>query len=226
MARRFAPVTADAVPDLVDPCRGCVRWEVDPVTARAVTEAGQTEQEKTAWVSDTLLEWGSCGRILYVDDEPVGHVLYAPPVLVPRAAAFATAPVGSDAVLLTALRVRPDHRGGGLGRALVQAAAADLVSRGVHGLEAFGTTQTGGEPCVLPTGFLQAVGFRTVRTHPRTPRLRLDLRTSLSWRADVEGALGRLLGTVRPVPAGARISQRTRSGSRIVPVGVSSSGGR
>ena len=33
---------------------------------------------------------------------PAGYVIYAPPAFVPRAAAFPTAPVGSDAVLLTA----------------------------------------------------------------------------------------------------------------------------
>ena len=40
--------------------------------------------------------------------------------------------------------------------------------------------------------FLRAVGFSTVRPHPITPRLRLDLK-STSWREDVvEAALDRL----------------------------------
>jgi len=42
-----------------------------------------------------------------------------------------------------------------------------------------------------------------VRDHPRFPRLRLDLRSTLSWREDVEGAWERLVGVVRPFPAGA-----------------------
>jgi hypothetical protein len=50
---------------------------------------------------------------------------------------------------------------------------------------------------VLPADFLLSVGFKTVRPHYRHPRLRLDLRTALSWREDVEQAIERLLGSVR-----------------------------
>ena len=52
----------------------------------------------------------------------------------------------------------------------------------------------------MPADLLLSVGFKTVRPHRRTPRLRLDLRTALSWREDVEHALENILGTVR-VPA-------------------------
>jgi hypothetical protein len=46
---------------------------------------------------------------------------------------------------------------------------------------------------MVPAEFLRAVGFTTVRGHPMTPRLRLDLKTTVSWREDVvEAALGRL----------------------------------
>ena len=55
--------------------------------------------------------------------------------------------------------------------------------------------------CVLPADFLLAVGFKTVRPHHRFPRLRLDLRTALTWREDVEVALERLLGSMTPEPA-------------------------
>jgi hypothetical protein len=50
----------------------------------------------------------------------------------------------------------------------------------------------------LPTDFLLSLGFKTVRPHRRHPRLRLDLKTVLSWKEDVEGALERLLGSVTP----------------------------
>ena len=36
---------------------------------------------------------------------------------------------------------------------------------------------------------------------PRYPRLRLELRTTLSWKEDVEMALDRLLGAVQKEPA-------------------------
>jgi GNAT superfamily N-acetyltransferase len=205
MGRRLSPLTLDTLPDLPDPCRSCILWELDPVAARRAGEAGDTAFEKEAWVSATLLEWGSCGRIAYVDEDPAGFVMYAPPSFVPRAMAFPTSPVSADAVLLMTARVLPEYAGGGLARMLIQAAAKDLTRRGVKAVEAFGLA-AGAEParqpdqgnaCLVPADLLLAVGFKTVRHHRRFPRLRLELKTALSWREDVEQALERILGTVR-----------------------------
>jgi GNAT superfamily N-acetyltransferase len=189
-----------------------VFWELAPVAAEQAVRAGDTEFEKEAWLSAALLEWGSVGRIVSVDDVPAGYMIYAPAHLVPRAVAFPTAPVSADAVLLMTGRVTEEFAGGGLGRVLVQAVAKDLTRRGVRAIEAFGL-EAGRAPdgdryaaspgCVLPADFLRSVGFKTVRPHHRHPRLRLDLRTTLSWREDVEQALERLIGSVRaPVLAG------------------------
>ena len=60
---------------------------------------------------------------------------------------------------------------------------------------------------MLPADFLRAVGFRTAREHRAYPRMRLDLRTALRWRGEVEQAVERLLAPVRglaPQPAGDR----------------------
>lgn len=79
MGRRLVPLTLDNLPDLPRRCRSCVFWELDPVSGEAAVKAGRPELEKEAWISAVLLEWGSCGRVVYVDDVPVGFVLYAPP---------------------------------------------------------------------------------------------------------------------------------------------------
>jgi len=208
MGRRLAPLTLDTLPDLPSPCRKCIVWELDPVAARRAAEAGDTAFEKEAWVSATLLEWGSCGRLAYVDEQPAGFVLYAPPAFVPRSLSFPTSPVSADAVLLMTARVLPEYTGGGLARMLIQAAAKDLTRRGVKAVEAFGlgtgnaaaVAELPGEPsgtCLVPADLLLAVGFKTVRHHRRYPRLRLELKTALSWREDVEQALERILGSVR-----------------------------
>ena len=207
MSRRLAGLTLDTLDDLPTRCRHCVFWELDPVAGARAVAHGDPGFEKEAWLSTVLLEWGSCGRVAYVDDVPAGYLVYAPPAFVPRSVAFATSPVSADAVLLVTGLVLPEHRGGGLGRMLVQGAAKDLTRRGVRAIEAFGLASgaapsTGGDQtcpsgCVVPADFLRAVGFKTVRPHVRYPRLRLDLRTALSWREDVEQALERILGTVR-----------------------------
>ncbi|MBO0827590.1 MAG: GNAT family N-acetyltransferase [Streptosporangiales bacterium] len=196
MSRRIAHVTLDNLDDIPVRCRRCVFWELDPVGADRAHAAGTTELEKEAWVSAVLLDWGSCGCIAYVDDVPAGYVLYAAPALVPRSVAFPTSPVSADAVLLMVAHVLPDFADGGLGRMLVQNAAKDLMRRGVKAIEAFGSAEWSAPACVLPVDFLLSVGFKTVRPHPRFPRLRLELKTALSWREDVEVALERLLGSL------------------------------
>jgi hypothetical protein len=112
-------------------------------------------------------------------------------------------------------RIVPEFRGGGLGRILVQGVARDIVRRGVRAIEAFGRTDPGDHPgragdeappayreaadysCVLPADYLRAVGFKTVRPHPRVPRLRLDVRTAVTWKEDVEYAIERLLSSMQ-----------------------------
>ncbi|MBV2152828.1 GNAT family N-acetyltransferase [Kitasatospora sp. SUK 42] len=194
MGRRIAPLTLDNLEDLPTGCRSCVFWELDPVSAKEAVESGKPELEKEGWISAVLLEWGSCGRIAYVDDQPAGFVLYAPPAYVPRSQSFPTSPVSADAVQLMVSRVLPGYQRQGLGRVLVQAVAKDLLGRGVRAVEAFGSVGPTPTSCVLPADHLLAVGFKTVRPHHRYPRLRLEARTTLSWRGDVEGALERLLG--------------------------------
>lgn len=196
MSRRVVGITLDNLDHLPPRCRRCVYWELAPHIREQAEEFGETEFEKEAWVSSVLLEWGSCGRIIYVDGVPAGYAIYAPPAAVPRAASFPTAPVSADAVLLTALKVTTEFEEGGLGRVLVQNVAKDLTRRGVKAVEAFGDLTGEADGCVIPAGFLQQVGFKTVRQHPKWPRMRLELRTAISWKEDVEAALERLLTSV------------------------------
>jgi len=202
MSRKVTRLTLDHLEALSAPCRSCLFWELDPVRRERVEDAGA---EKDAWVSEVLREWGSCGRVVLVDDRPVAYAVYAPEAFVPGAAGFATAPVSPDAVLLTTVHVQPAYRRGGLGRMLVQATAADLVRRGGFGaIEAFGDPSGRGGRCLLPADFLAGVGFKTHRPHPATPRMRMELRSTVTWRDEVEAALERLVGAVRPSPKSAR----------------------
>lgn len=223
MSRRVARLTLDNLHDLTGSCASCVFWQLDPVSRGRA--AGQECDELSTWLSEVLREWGSCGRVLYVDDQPAGHLLYAPAAFVPGADQFPTAPVSPDAVVLVQARVDPAYAGGGLGRVLVQAMAKDLIKRGgVRAVEAFG--HTGGttrESCVLPADFLLAVGFRTHRAHPRYPRMRMDLRSVLTWRGELEAAFDRLLSPVRapaqqpsPQAPASRVAERSTP-PRITP---------
>ncbi|HWJ10848.1 MAG TPA: GNAT family N-acetyltransferase [Nocardioides sp.] len=201
MARTTVPLTLDLLDALDAPCRTCLFWEREPVH-RAGLSPAERAGEKEAWVSEVLREWGSCGRVALVDGEPVGYLVYAPAAFVPGAAAFPTAPVSADAVLLTTAWIRPTHTGGGIGRLLVQGMARDLVGRdGIRAVEAFARTGRAplGSPaeCVVPAEFLARVGFKTHRAHPRTPRMRMEMRSLVTWRGEMEAAWERIVGAVR-----------------------------
>lgn len=198
MSRRLVNITLDNLEDLPSRCRQCVFWELDPVSMRRAEECGDPKLEKEAWISATLLEWGSCGKIVYVDGAPAGYVLFAPPLYVPRSVAFPTSPASADAALLMTAHIVPEFQGGGLGRMLVQGVAKDLTRRGIRAIEAFGDLKWEKPGCMLPADYMLAVGFKTVRPHHHYPRLRLELKTALSWREDVEVALERLLGSMSP----------------------------
>ncbi|HEU4907933.1 MAG TPA: GNAT family N-acetyltransferase, partial [Propionibacteriaceae bacterium] len=82
---------------------------------------------------------------------------------------------------------------------------ASLVARrDIRALEAVGTYHDG-PSCMLPVGWLEAVGFQVVRPHPITPRLRMDLQNAVRWRPDLGAAWHRLRDLVRqpesPEPA-------------------------
>ena len=143
----------------------------------AAEEAGDVELEKEAWVSATLLEWGSCGKIVYVDSLAGGLPHSTRRRCTSRAAlAFPTSPVVADAVLLMTARVLPEFAGAGLGRMLVQTAAKDLLASrraGDRGVRSGRRRPTGRScrqaGCLLPADYLLAVGFKTVRPHPIVP---------------------------------------------------------
>lgn len=205
MSRKVTRLTLDHLEAIDSPVTTCLFWQLDPVSRERVPPE-EAASEKEAWVSHVLREWGSCGRVVLVDDRPVGFAIYAPPVYLPGAGAFPTAPASPDAVLLSTVWVHPDHTGGGLGRMLVQGMARDLVKRGgISAVEAFGDTRGPGRGhhCVVPSDFLGSVGFKTHRPHGTTPRMRMELRTALTWRTEVEAALERLVGAVRPSGAAA-----------------------
>lgn len=223
MSRRPVPLTGallEAVAAWESPCGRCASWEVDPVR-RARLDAGEQAAAKQSWLRTVQAEWGNCGRVVLLEGRPVAWATYAPAAFVPGAGCFATAPVSPDAVLLSGVHVEAGHTGGGLGRLLVQSVAADLVERGqVSALEAFGhlgrrPVRTG--PCTVPADFLLRLGFTVQRAHPVTPRLRMHLRGTVTWRDEVEAAVRRVRGVVvRPphaAPSPSRLAQGRVTGT-------------
>ncbi|GAB3995202.1 GNAT family N-acetyltransferase [Glycomyces albus] len=179
MHRRLVNLTLDSLDALPRRCRTCVFWELAPLCSEP-GEVGDAALEKEAWLSQTLLEWGGCGRIAYDGETVAGYVTYASPKFVPRSMEFPSGPVSPDAALLMTALVMPAYAGTGLGRQLVQAVASDVSRKGIHAIETFGDARGESNACLVPADFYRSVGFKTVRSDPRYPRLRLELRPPTS----------------------------------------------
>ena len=198
-ARRIRPLTAVDVPDLPEPCGHCTFWESS--LSELASYDGQPDrlERKRAWAEAVTERWGFCGVRAVDDGTTIAFLTMAPPVLVPRLAVFATTPVSQDAAVLMSVRVQEEYRGSGIGRQLIQAGAALLIRRDIRAFEAVGTYRDG-PSCLLPAGWLESVGFEVVRPHPVTPRLRMDLQSTLRW-SDLGAAWSRLTSfVVQPAP--------------------------
>ena len=99
-----------------------------------------------------------------------------------------------------------------LARHLVQSMAKDLVGREIGAVEAFGQTLGAGTR-VRRRPVLGALGFGTHRPHPLHPRFRMDLRRSVTWKDEVELAIERFWGAVRPTKKATRPIRSARVAS-------------
>jgi GNAT superfamily N-acetyltransferase len=197
VSRRIRPLTAADLDSLPDPCSVCTFWEAGLIDLATSSEHTLIKRN---WAEAVTARWGYCGVMAVNDGRIIGYLTMAPALYVPRLGAFATTPVSQDAAVVMSGRVVEEFRGKGIGRQLVQTAAAMVARRDIRALEAVGTYHEG-PSCMLPTSWLEAVGFVVIRQHPVTPRLRMDLQTTVRWRPDLAAAWSRLTGLVsQPVP--------------------------
>jgi len=194
-ARRIRPLTAADIPQLPDPCARCTFWEASLSDLATSSDHQDRAQAKVEWAEAVTARWGYCGVMAVNDGEIIGFLTMAPAMYVPRLGAFATTPVSQDAAVVMSVRVVEEFQRKGIGRQLVQTAAGLVARRDIRALEAVGTYREG-PSCMVPVSWLLSVGFGVVRPHPTTPRLRMDLQTTVRWKPDLGAAWQRLTGLV------------------------------
>lgn len=221
MKARLRPLTDDNLGLLHRQAARSVFWELEPDLARQVAESGDTRFEKEAWVSATLLSYGTCGySIVDVDsvtEKASATVLFCSRELAPGARVMPTGPVSADAEIITSLFLDPGFENTGIEAVLLDAAIVELTRRGVPAVEAFGlaldcTTEdvaaleeehaeiyrNGREIGLISELALRSAGFEVAEPHPVLPRLRLELPPAQGLLAaeDVEKLLA---GVTAPV---------------------------
>lgn len=182
--RRLRPLTASGLSAL-------------PLWHCRTTLVGPGADPWSAWAVAADERFGSCGVSAYDNDELVGWALYCPALNVPADHLLAQGTRMAESAMLLGVAVRDTHRGHGIGRQLVQAAAARMVG-GATCVDALGAAVP--LSCeVAPLYWLTTVGFARVddaRTGPGPVRMRLDLGSTLRWRPDLRSAVDLLTGWV------------------------------
>lgn len=201
MPRQIRDLTHTNLDDVLRPCRGCVFWEYAPVD-RALTLGEQAADfEKEAWCSEVTLVQGSCGKVAYVDGVAAGYALCGSEEIFQGAEVFPLR-ISKDSLFLATMRIDERFVGAGIGKALMHAVLKEAKARGKRAVEAYGDRGWQHPACILPATFLEAVGFRVKREHPRFPLYRLDIGSIAKLQENVEAAVEKLLESLfQPEPA-------------------------
>ncbi|MEO0096391.1 MAG: GNAT family N-acetyltransferase [candidate division WOR-3 bacterium] len=156
-------------------CKYCIYWEypeecIDPEKEKKEKNL----QKKIAWLKNTLIKFGNCGKILYVNKRPVGYAQYAPPEFLPNAFRYPIKP-DDDAVLISCLFiVQRDFRRIGLGTKLLQSIISDLLNRKIKAVETFARKNNPENPSG-PVNFYLKNGFKIHKDDKEFPLMRLEL---------------------------------------------------
>ncbi len=156
------------------------------------------ENGAVTWARAADNAWGFCGLAMFHVEHVVGYLLLTSPLHVPRAGPQSGYGLNPDAAVVMSLRVIPEYAGQGVGRQLVQAAAARIARTPFRALE---VRSTYAQPsCAIPpAGFLEATGFELIDSNPLHPRYRLDLSRTVTWVPALIPTVQQLLSLVRPV---------------------------
>ena len=201
MARVIRDLTHTNVDDLPKPCRSCTFWEFRPSDREFTMASVEQDFEKEAWCSEVSLVHGSAGKVAYLDGRPVGYALCGVQDVF-RGAEMFPLRISRDALFLATLRVTEEARGHGIGKALVHAVLKEAKARGKRAIEAYGDRDWQHEVCIIPSAFLEALGFKVKREHPRFPLYRLDLNSIAKLSRNVEAAVEAFLESVFTQPSG------------------------
>lgn len=176
-------ITQGNLEDIPEPCKTCLYWENPELRDKQQSTAEKTRNtaEKAEWFLKTLKEFGNCGKILYVDDKPVGYGQYSSASRLPNIQEYGAKNLGTaqeKVAFISCLYVSNENfRGRGLGRRLLDEMILDLKNRGFNAVETFARESSPNNPSGSLQLFLRR-GFHVrerLETDPDFALVRLDL---------------------------------------------------
>lgn len=187
---------------------------VQPIRVADLLRA-EPDLDRPDWAAAAEREWGQVGICVGVPDPDAPVVLLAPPLHVPRTEPQGRGPLSPDAAVLMLLRSPVPDPGDAGARLLIQSAAA-LIARGPDQYAALEcrTQRHGNDPGLPAWRLLLDLGFETIVAHPTHPRVRLELRRTVTARQALEEGWQRLSAALRPASPGTASRATTPQESR------------
>ncbi|HVP15860.1 MAG TPA: GNAT family N-acetyltransferase [candidate division Zixibacteria bacterium] len=156
-------------------CRYCVYWESTDDFDEKISKE-EALQLKSDWFRNVSKEFGDCGVIAYLDDEPIGYAQYALPKFFARVQQYEAGPPSTDSVFLACLYIpKKELRGKGIGKSLLHFILSDLQKRGCSAIETFARRGLESNP-TGPLEFYLKQGFSVKRDSDEFPLVRKELR--------------------------------------------------
>lgn len=183
MQASLFPIAQEELDFLHPQAKKSVFWELAP----EVADKADAQFEKEAWLFTTLLEQETCGfNIGYRNGTPaLASVIFCDREAAPGAQALPTAPISSDAAIISSLFIDEVFRGTGLESVLLDASLMELIRCDYPAVEAFGyRSETAPKNPfasrrrhigLMDIEALESAGFEIVADHPVLPRLRMEL---------------------------------------------------
>lgn len=169
--------------DIPETCSYCIYWSFPEEFERTKSELSKRKQEliakKRLWILQTLDKFGSCGKILYHKNVPVGYAEYGPSNRFPQIKEYKSQPIGKledGVVFLSCLYIANKNlRGKGLGEKLLDSIVADLKRRGFKAIETFARKGSPENPSGPVELYLKRGFHIKDETNPEFPIVRLNL---------------------------------------------------
>ncbi len=190
--REYAPLCAFRIDLLPAGCRGCAWWQTRGTAPSAATEA---REQRRRWMAGLEPTWGSTGLISTIAEDVSVAIHYAPAAAIPRLRDLPLGPLPEQSVLLFCLEAHPDVPLQET-RKILHKTLAVLKEREVDEVFAYarplGSNGDDRHCRFFGLDFLEANGFRQVRSEGDLYLLRADLRGLLSVVTQLEAAFGKL----------------------------------
>jgi GNAT superfamily N-acetyltransferase len=143
---KIESVDENSFQNIPNPCKYCLYWQTDGEFGEQ-TLTPEMETKKREWFNKVAKEFGNCMKIAYVNDVPIGFILYAPAKFFPRLKEYASGPPSEDAVFIACLYIaNRKERGKGLGTRMLENLIAELKERGFKAVETFARKSSENNP--------------------------------------------------------------------------------